>query len=54
MKITTIELRKITASPNMVLTNGAAYSEEIYLGATDSPENWREITQEEYKEILRE
>lgn len=54
MNITTIELKKITASPNTVLTNGNAYGEEIYLGVTDSPENWREITQEEYNEILKE
>ena len=52
MKISTIELRKLTANDGMVLTNGEAYGREIYLGKNDSPENWREITEEEYKAIL--
>ena len=32
MKIETIELRKMTASDGMMLTNGEAYSKEVYLG----------------------
>ena len=51
MKMTTIELRKITASEGMVLTNGEVYSKEIYLGCNDSPDNWHEITEAEYNEI---
>ena len=54
MNITTIELRKLTASSGMVLTNGEAYGKEIYLGKNDSPENWWEITELKYKEILEE
>ena len=52
MNITTIELRKLTANDGMVLTNGEAYGKEIYLGKNDSPDNWHEITEEEYKAIL--
>ena len=53
MEITTIELRKLTASEGMVLTNGEAFGKEIYLGVNDSAENWREITEEEYNEIQK-
>lgn len=54
MKMTTIELRKLTASDGMVLTNGEAFGKEIYLGVNDSEANWREITEEEYNKILAE
>ena len=54
MKVTTIELRKLTASDGMVLTNGEAFGKEIYLGVNDSAENWHEITEEEYNKILAE
>lgn len=52
MEMITIELRKITASEGMVLTNGEAYSKEVYLGCNDNPDNWHEITEEEYKIII--
>lgn len=51
MEMTTIELRKLTATEGMVLTNGDTYSKEVYLGCNDSPDNWYEITEEEYNEI---
>ena len=56
MKITTqvVELKILTASDGMVLTNGEAYGKVIYLGKNDSAENWHEITEEEYEEILQE
>ena len=54
MTISTIELRKITASKGMILTNGEAYGEEIYLGINDTPENWYEIPIEEYEKIMAE
>ena len=43
----TIELIKLTAAEGMTLTNGEVYSKEIYLGCNDTPDNWREITDEE-------
>ena len=49
-----IELIKLTASKGMVLTNGEAYGKEIYLGCNDSPDNWSEITDAEYEEILKQ
>ncbi len=39
--------RHLTASAGMVLTNGEIYATELWLGNGDSPDNWREITQEE-------
>lgn len=54
MEKTKIELIKITASEGMVLTNGDTYSKEIYLGANDSVENWHEITDAEYEEIMKD
>lgn len=46
------DFRKLTASEGMVFTNGEAYGKEIYLGANDSPDNWREITDAEHAAIL--
>ena len=54
MEKITIELIKLTASEGMVLTNGEAYGKEIYLGCNDSPNNWSEITDAEYEEILKQ
>lgn len=49
MTIETIELRKITASDSMILTNGEAYGKEIYLGVNDKLENWHEISEADLK-----
>lgn len=54
MEITKIELRKLTASGGMVLTNGESYVKEIYLGKNDSPDNWWEISEAEYEKIIEE
>ena len=55
MIISTIELRKLTPDEGMVLTNGEAYATgEMYLGCNDSPENWHEITTEEYEAVMAE
>lgn len=51
---TTITLRKLTASAGHILTNGDVYGKEVYLGVNDSAENWREITDAEYAEIVKE
>lgn len=57
MNISTIELKKLTASDGMVLTNGVAYSSvggSVYLGIHDSADNWHEISEEEYNKIVAE
>ena len=41
----------LTASAGKVLTNGEDYGSVIYLGCNDKPENWHEITYDEYNEI---
>ena len=53
MEKTIIELTKVTATEGMVLTNGDTYSKEIYLGVNDSLDNWHEITDAEYEEIIK-
>lgn len=54
MTETTITMRKLTASDGYVLTNGNVYGKEVYLGIYDSAENWHEITDAAYAEILAE
>lgn len=53
MEKTIIELIKVTAADGMWLTNGETYSKEIYLGCNDSIDNWHEITDAEYEEIVK-
>ena len=53
MTETKIELRKLSAADGMVLTDGDIYGKEIYLGIHDSPNNYHEISDEEYAEILK-
>ena len=50
MKQETITSIKLIASEGMLLTNGDTFGKEVYLGTGDSPENWHEITEEEYEE----
>lgn len=47
-----IEITKLTASDGHMLTNGEVYGKEIYLGKNDNAENWHEITDDEYADIL--
>lgn len=54
MTETEIKITKLTASEGHTLTNGEVYGKEIYLGKFDSPENWHEITDAEYAEIVAE
>ena len=42
-----IELRVLTAAEGCVFTNGEVFITQVYLGIHDSPENWREIPEEE-------
>ena len=54
MKTETITRIKLTASEGMTLTNGETFGKEVYLGCNDAPENWHEISDEEYAKILSE
>ncbi len=47
MKQQTVTLRKLTAEAGMTLYNGAVFGKTVYLGKHDSPENWRELPDEE-------
>lgn len=50
-----MEIKNVTilyAGEGMMLTNGNAYGKTVALGAGDSPENWHEITMEEYQNIF--
>ncbi len=52
MEKTVVNVIKLTASQGMVLTNGEVFgSQVVYLGCNESPENWSEITREEYEKI---
>ena len=44
----------IRAERGFVLTNGQVYTTSANLGSVDRVENWHEITEEEYQEILKE
>lgn len=55
MQTKIVELRMLKAAEGMVLTDGENYSSvsgEVYLGVNDSPDNWHEITEEEYNERI--
>ena len=57
MELITFEMRELKAAEGMVLTNGEAYSSvggSVYLGINDKPENWHEITENEYLERTKE
>lgn len=47
-----IKDNKIRASEGMILTNGNAYGATVELGVGNSPDNWHEITLEEYASIM--
>ena len=56
MEIITFEMREIKAAEGMVITNGVAYSSvggSIYLGVNDNADNWHDITEVEYQEMLK-
>ena len=55
MIITDVTLRKLSPSEGMKLTNGEVLADgEVYLGKNDSPDNWYEITEEEYQKKIAE
>ena len=47
-----MENRKLIPSEGMILTNGTVYSDLVFLGCNSSPDDWWEITIEEYNEIM--
>ena len=47
MKQATVEIVTLEADEGKMLTNGEIYSSQVYLGVNDSPENWREINEED-------
>ena len=57
MIISNVEIVYIQAEKGKVLTNGEVFvpsDRKVALGANDSPENWHEITEEEYNEKMKE
>ena len=49
-----MELKVIIASEGMILTNGEAYGKSVTLGKNDSAENWYEIPEEEYEQLMQQ
>lgn len=49
-----MERTVLKAGEGMILTNGESYGKKIYLGANDKPDNWHEVTEAEYEEIIKE
>lgn len=54
MKSTSITRIVLIADEGMILTNGKTYGKHIVLGDWDKAENYHEITEEEYNEIMVE
>ena len=54
MEKQTITRVKLTAAEGMTLTNGELFGKVIFLGANDSADNWREITDEEASQLTTE
>ena len=54
MKSVAITRIVLIADEGKVLTNGETYAKSITLGDWDSPDNYHEITTEEYARIMEE
>ena len=54
MKQESIEIITLTASDGYMLTNGKTYSEKVYLGINDNPDNWWEVPENEVPEESEE
>lgn len=52
MKKETIKQIILTADKGMYLTNGETYGRTVILPETARIDDWREITEEEYKSIV--
>lgn len=52
MKTETIKQIILTADKGMYLTNGETYGRTVILPETARIDDWREITEEEYKSIV--
>lgn len=48
-RMRTSEVKIVVLEPDEgnVLTNGVTYSDKVYLGKNDSPDNWREVPAED-------
>lgn len=48
-RMRTSEVKIVVLEPDegKVLTNGETYSDKVYLGKNDSPDNWREVPVED-------
>lgn len=53
MNIDTITTTVLTASEGHILTDSEIYGKVIYLGKGRTPDEFSEITEEEYQEILK-
>ena len=54
MKKETITRIKLTASEGHILTDGENFGRIVYLAQGDEGEKWYEITDKEYKKIMKE
>lgn len=52
MKQEIITRIKLTASDGMMLANGEVIGKEVFLGTSDSADNWHEITEAEAQAIM--
>lgn len=43
MKTSEVKIVVLEPDEGKVLTNGETYSDKVYLGKNDSPDNWREV-----------
>lgn len=50
MKQQPIQIIVLEPDDGYTLTNGETYSKRVYLGINDSPDNWREIPDEDVPE----
>ena len=50
----TITRTKLTASEGMILTDGESFGKVVFLASGDEGERWYEISEGEYREIMRE